>query len=170
MHSSPRRDPQTGLFPEQVEFLDWLMSAERQGTQADWARAHDLNPTRISDWKRDDAAFQSAMNRRLREVGLGAEDLATTIRGLQKKAATGDSQAANALLAWMKFLSPNGIEKESEKDVEALTDAELEAELRRELGRVDEARADQEAVEPAPAVGNVGITPHQNGYVSPENH
>lgn len=136
------RDPKTGLLAVQVEFLDWLFGTDREGTQASWCRERGIPENAPSRWKKEDLAFQRAQNARLRDVGLGAEDLAATIRGLQRKAAGGDPQSANALLAWMKFLSPQGVQDNQERSVSALSDAEIEIELRAELERADAARAE----------------------------
>lgn len=45
-----------------VEFMEWFISRDpRKGTQARWAKEHDLTPETISRWLHDDTEFDSLL-------------------------------------------------------------------------------------------------------------
>jgi hypothetical protein len=45
-----------------VEFLEWYMSRDpRKGTQAKWAKEHDLVPETVSRWIHDDSEFDQLL-------------------------------------------------------------------------------------------------------------
>lgn len=133
IQSHPEKDPVSGLRPLQEEFIEWVTSDDRQGSQAEWARQHGISPSLITYWKRDDFAFQRALQRRMVEVGLDAVSILDIVRGLKVKAANGDSQAANAILGFLKYLQPEGQLTDVEKDASDLSDEELQAALEHEL-------------------------------------
>jgi hypothetical protein len=121
-----------GLTPLQNEFLDWLMTDPREReplTQNGWAREHDISSATLSDWKRKDPFFQSALKARVAEAGLDPAMLHRIIQAQADKAAQGDTNAAKVVFGYVQWLNPTP-PKADEIPIESMSDAELAQELR----------------------------------------
>lgn len=107
----------------QAAFIEWLVDPQREGSQADFARANNVVPKTLSRWKRD-PAFREAWDQRCVELNVDPGRLQEVIDALHRKAIEGDSRAANLYLQYVDRFTPKRvvIEERSAKD---LTDDEL---------------------------------------------
>ena len=133
--SSPRRDKTTGLLPEMVDFIDWLVDPERSGSQAEWAKSRGLHSATVSAWKRHDAAFMVAYRERLRELNLDPESMQDIVMNMRSKAADPKNSQAHMAARWvldyLKAITPEGGDEPDE--FAHMSDEQLAAVLREEL-------------------------------------
>jgi len=78
------------------EFGFWLIDPDRQGTQAEWARTHDLDPNRLSEWKRHSKDVIAITDTWKVEARRGAYELGQAVR--KRILATGDPAAYRAYM------------------------------------------------------------------------
>lgn len=83
------------------EFVIFLANPERDITQGDWAKEHDMNETVLSHWKKQ-GWFKEALVKEVESV-LG-DDLAPIYKALRKRALSGDISAINLYLKQAELL------------------------------------------------------------------
>lgn len=124
---APQPDPiERDLSGVKAAFIEWLVDPNR-GTQADFAREHDVAPKTLSRWKRE-PDFREVWDRRCAELNVDPGRVQEVLDALHRKAAEGDSRAANLYLQYIDRFTPRKIVIE-DKSVKDMTDEELAAQL-----------------------------------------
>lgn len=123
--------------PMQSDFLDWLLADEKQPeSQAAWARAHDINPRTLREWKTDHR-FRSEWDRRAAEKNVSTEKVQAILDMLHEVAVK--EMKVDAAKLWlehsMKLRPPVTVVKEG--DYAKLSDDELVGQLQGLLGADD---------------------------------
>lgn len=115
--------------PKQAEFLDWLLSDQREPTtQSEWAAEHDINVYQLREWKKN-RLFRDEWDRRALEKNTSTEDMQEVILTLKKAAKRGDVTAAKAYMNYVdKLMPPKKVERDD--SLQHMSDEELETELR----------------------------------------
>jgi len=116
--------------PLQSQFLDWLLDDEKDpATQAAWARAHQVNPRTIREWKQDHR-FRAEWDRRAAEKNVSTERVQTILDALYRVAV--DDGDVQAMKLWLDYSSKMRPPRQAvhEGDYAGLTDDELVAQLK----------------------------------------
>ena len=133
-----KTDPETGLkvMPKKwKDLLDWLLQGpDRVPThQYEWAAENDINENSIRRIKRD-PRFAKEWDRRAAELNIHPERTQSVIDALHAQAVGGSVQAASLYLQYIeKFTPKRRMVVEDERDVAALSDAELADELEAQI-------------------------------------
>lgn len=91
-----QKDPDTGklVMPAiQVQFLDWLLTFPRAGTQAEWARENNVDERGVRRWKAD-PRFKREWDARAQELNLSPERVQAVLDNLYEIASVGNGAAA----------------------------------------------------------------------------
>lgn len=135
-----RYPPQRGLpsneslcSPLQLEFIDWLLDPQRQGSQRQWAKDHELAEHTVLDWKRTQW-FVKVWRERAEKLNGGPERIQNVVDSLYQ-ASLQDWRAAQAYLAWVDKTSPPPAKKRDDSALSDMSDEEFEAILKAHLER-----------------------------------
>jgi len=120
------------LSARQVEYLEWLMDPERQGSRKAWAEARGMAPKTLYNWMHD-RWFNAAYEQRLAELNISPDRIQGVIDSLHKAAKAGDTKAASLYLQYVDRLNPKRIVIEDTRIVN-MSDADLRNELEMLLG------------------------------------
>lgn len=115
---------------DQADFIEWLVDPSRVGSQNDFARKIGVNPATLTKWKKHDAIFRAAWQKRCDELNVDPETIQDIVQAIKREALNGDMKAAELYLKFVDRFTPKvKIESESVAPKE-LSDEELERELR----------------------------------------
>lgn len=116
----------TDLSPMQLEFIEWFCdprSRVEKGSQAAFAREHNVTEETVRRWKKTEW-FTERTEQRLREEALGEDSLWEVVRAAKTKALDGDVQAMKVYQQFSDRLNPPKI-RVDDGDLKGLTTDEL---------------------------------------------
>lgn len=117
------------VTPEQEEFIEWLVDPSRQGSQNEFARRIGVNPATLTKWKKHDAIFRAAWQKRCDELNVDPETIQDIVQAIKRSALGGDMKAAELYLKYVDRFTPK-VKIESEVVApKELSDEELAREL-----------------------------------------
>lgn len=117
----------------QEEFIEWLLDPEKKGSQNDWARANNISPSTLSNWKRSDRIFKDAWERRAAELNIDPERIQAIVNALFQKAKDGDVKAMELYLRFTEKYTPKvDLGKPAETSLSEMSDAELQEAMQME--------------------------------------
>lgn len=138
LHSLARQYPKqnTGvdnladlLSPDQSDFIDWLVSPEKDCSQTEWCRQRDINPTTATGWKKL-GYFRKVWQERHESLVGSPERVQNILDALYSSARNGDVPAAKTYLSWVDRSAPPRKPQAEAGTVRDMTDEELEGHLR----------------------------------------
>ncbi len=132
MNSANR--PQGNVASElQEEFIEWLLDPEKEGSQNEWARTHNVTPSTLSMWKKRDLIFKNAWERRAAELNINPERVQALVNTLYRKGADGDVKAIELYLRFTEKYTPKvDLGKPSETSLSEMSDDELQTAMQME--------------------------------------
>jgi hypothetical protein len=112
----------------QREFLEWLLTVPRPGTQAQWAREHGCDERAVRRWKTD-ARFKREWEARAKELNISTERVQTVLDNLYLTASTNQGpagvKAADLYLQYVGKFLPTQRVVTVEDDLEKLSNEDL---------------------------------------------
>jgi hypothetical protein len=116
------------------EFIEWIVTPEREGTQTAWAKAHGVPVAEVSRCQKR-AGFRQKLEKRYAQLNISPDRLQQVVQAMHAKAAKGDTQAAKLYLEYVRQLEQTRDVAEDVR-VDDMSDDELAAALQRAASAV----------------------------------
>ena len=124
----------------QAEFIEWLLDPNKQGSQNEFARQHNVAVSTLSNWKKKDAIFKTEWERRAAELNVSTDRIQAVIEAIYQSATNSDAKehvkAATLYLQYVDKFTPKldmGVTKKDQAtSLEEMTDEELQEALQAE--------------------------------------